>query len=59
MRMATKSLDVDMRFISPNDLVASFGYVAGEHATATSEDQAASAKVFRAGLKLKAGKVAA
>lgn len=41
---------IDMLFIGPNDLAASMGYVAFEHAT-TPEVQAASAKVLQAGLK--------
>lgn len=41
---------IDMLFIGPNDLAASMGYVAFEHAT-TPEVQAASAEVLEVGLK--------
>jgi 4-hydroxy-2-oxoheptanedioate aldolase len=41
---------IDMLFIGPNDLAASMGYVAFEHAT-TPEVQEASAKVLRVGLE--------
>jgi 4-hydroxy-2-oxoheptanedioate aldolase len=39
---------IDMLFIGPNDLAASMGYIAFEHAT-TPEVQEASAKVLRVG----------
>lgn len=41
---------IDMLFIGPNDLAASMGYVAFEHAT-TPEVQEASAEVLRVGLE--------
>ena len=41
---------IDMLFIGPNDLAASMGYVAFEHAT-TPEVQEASAKILRVGLE--------
>jgi 4-hydroxy-2-oxoheptanedioate aldolase len=41
---------IDMLFIGPNDLAASMGYIAFEHAT-TPEVQEASAKVLRVGLE--------
>jgi 4-hydroxy-2-oxoheptanedioate aldolase len=41
---------IDMLFIGPNDLAASMGYIAFEHAN-TPEVQEASAKVLRVGLE--------
>jgi 4-hydroxy-2-oxoheptanedioate aldolase len=41
---------IDMLFVGPNDLAASMGYIAFEHAT-TPEVQEASARVLRVGLE--------